>query len=38
MKKLDTTGIVIYVGLAVLGMGTVAILMVVVLRSLIFGA
>ena len=37
MKKLDATGAVIYAGLAVLGVGTVIILMVVIMRSLIFG-
>ncbi len=36
MKKLNIAGIVIYAGLAVLGVGTVIILMVVSLRSLIF--
>ncbi len=37
MKKLNVASIVIYAGLAVLGVGTVIILMVVILRSLIFG-
>ena len=38
MKNLDIIGIVLYTGLAVLGVGAVVILITVVLQSLIFGA
>ncbi len=37
MNKLDTVGILVYLGLAGLVMSTLIILIVVVLRSLIFG-
>lgn len=38
MNKLDIASNVVYAGLAVLGVGTAFILLVVILRSLIFGA
>ncbi len=37
MKKLNVASIVIYTGLASLGVGTAIIMMVVILRSIIFG-